>query len=103
MIVMPSTINKRVFKEPDGRLMSLFYFGIAVVFLSQYVFFKLILGSGDSFLLLLVLGAGFVLQGIAESRPESKRQTAGVIRLMALLVYLWGLVVTVLIPGFLVG
>ncbi|MFB6122040.1 MAG: hypothetical protein ABEJ78_01095 [Haloferacaceae archaeon] len=100
---MPSTINKRVFSEPDGRPVSIFYFGIAVVFLSMYVYFTWVLGSEDAISFPLVMGAGFALQGIAESRPESRRRTAGVLRLTAILVYLSALAATVLTPGFLFG
>jgi len=95
---MPSTIKKLVFNEPAGRPMSLFCFGIAVAFLSLYVFFKWVLGSEDLLLLPLVMGVGYVLQGIAESRPESKRQTAGVLRLMAMFVYLSVIVGLVFVP-----
>ena len=97
---MRSTINKRVFNEPEGRPMSLVYFGIAVAFLSMYVWFKWILGSADPFFFPLIMGVGMALQGIAESRPESRRQTAGVLRLTAMLVYLCGLVAIVFVPGF---
>ena len=100
---MPSTIKNRVFYEPTGRPESLFYFSIAVASLSLYVYFKWILGSADSLFFPLVMGVGFAFQGIAESCSESRRQTAGVLRLMAMLVYLCGLVVTVLIPEFLLG
>ncbi|WP_324661726.1 hypothetical protein [Haloarcula sediminis] len=100
---MRSTISKRVFSEPDGRPVSLFYSGIAVVFLSMYVYFAWVLGSEDGVLFPLLMGAGFALQGVAESRPEGRRQTAGVLRLTAILVYLGALVATVLTPGFLFG
>lgn len=100
---MSSTIKKRVFNKPTGRPESLFYFGIAVAFLSLYVYFKWILGSADSLFFPLVIGVGFTLQAVAESRPESQRQTAGILRLMAILVYLCALVVTVFVPGFLFG
>jgi hypothetical protein len=100
---MPSTIRKRVFNEPMGRPESLFYFSMAAASLSLYVYFKWILGSADPLFFPLVMGVGFALQGSAESCSESRRQTAGVLRLMAMLVYLCGLVVTVLIPEFLFG
>jgi hypothetical protein len=78
--------------------MSLFYFGIAVAFLSLYVFFKWVLGSEDLFLFPLVMVVGNTLQGIAESRPESQRQTAGVLRLIVMFVYLSAIVVIVFVP-----
>ncbi|QLC33305.1 hypothetical protein EFA46_003470 [Halarchaeum sp. CBA1220] len=100
---MLSTIKKRVFNEPTGRPESVFYFGLAVAFLSLYVYLKWILGSADPLFFPLVMGVGFMLQTVAESRPESQRQTAGVLRLMAMLMFLCGLVVTVFAPGFLFG
>ncbi|MFC4451105.1 hypothetical protein [Halorussus aquaticus] len=100
---MRATIKKRVFSEPDGRPVSLVYFGLALVLLSQYVYLVWILTSEDSSFFLLIMGVGFTLQGIAESRPESQRQTAGVLRLTAILVYLCSLIATVFLPGFLLG
>lgn len=98
-----SLINKTVFSEPEGRPISLFYFAIALLFLSMYVYIAWILSSEDSIVFPLLMGTGFALQGIAESRPESRRRTAGVLRLAAILVYLCGLVATVLVPGLLFG
>jgi len=79
-----------------------FYFGIAVAFLSLYGYFTWVLGS-EELVFPLIMGVGFALQAVAESRPESRRQTAGVLRLMAMLVYLCGLVATLLAPEFLFG
>lgn len=101
--IMRSTIDKRVFSEPDGPPVSLFYFCIALAFLSMYVYFGWILSSEDSFFFPLLMGVGFALQCIAESRPKRRRQTAGVLRLTAILVYLSGLVAIVFVPRFLFG
>ena len=100
---MHPTIEKRVFHEPDGRPESLVYFGTAVAFLSMYVYFTWVLSSTDSFFFLLLIGVGYTLQGTAESRPKSRRRTAGMLRLMVILIYLCGLVGTVLIPEFMFG
>jgi hypothetical protein len=98
-----STINEHVFREPDGRPVTLVYFGAAVAFLSMEVYYDWFLGStssGRSGLMLMVL---FGLLGIAESLPESRRQIAGILRLTVLFLFLCLLVATVFAPGFIYG
>jgi hypothetical protein len=98
-----STITDRVCREPDGRPETLVYFGVAVAFLSMYVYFAWILSSEDSFNFSLVMAVFWALMGIAESLPERRRQTAGILRLTMLFLSLCILVAIVFAPGFMLG
>ncbi|WP_372479349.1 hypothetical protein ACAH01_12095 [Halomicrobium sp. HM KBTZ05] len=82
---MPSKIEAVVLNEPAGSPKTLVMFFGAVLFVGVYAYGAL-RGSSNTFL--LVMAAGFVLSGIAESLPTDRRRTAGVLRVTAILILL---------------
>ena len=89
-------IRKFVFAEPSGWPKSVVQFSGALAFLGIYVYFGLL---GDSETIYeLVLGAGFALSGIAESLPNDRRRTAGLLRIAAVLLLTGLLAALVIAP-----
>ncbi|MFB6138648.1 MAG: hypothetical protein ABEJ42_10005 [Halobacteriaceae archaeon] len=90
---MPSLIDETVFSEPSGRPFALVQLGGTLLMLGFYGYLVVVRNATpSSFILFLSVGTG--LSGIAESLPNARRRTAGVLRLTALLV-LVGLLVAV--------
>ncbi|MFC5278170.1 hypothetical protein ACFPM1_05255 [Halorubrum rubrum] len=99
---MPSVLSDLVFSEPSGRTNALVQFAGALAFLGLYGYSR-IAGDADPSDWLLVMALGAVLAGTAESLPNDRKRTAGVLRLAAVLVLLCLLVAIVLAPEFVVG
>ena len=83
--------------EPNGRPISLVWFGSLFVYLCAFVYFSSV-GSVGEFLFIPFLIVGTALSGIADSMPESRRQAAGVLRLTALVVLVSMIVITIVTP-----
>jgi hypothetical protein len=93
---MPSTVTDVVFSEPSGTRIAFVMFAAALVTLSSYVYYDVLLDSTavHSF----VMAIGFALSGFAESLPQDRRRLAGGLRVSALLVFLGLLGVTITAP-----
>ena len=76
-----------LFNEPRGRPLALIQFGGSLVLFCMFVYFWSVGDAGESQWLLFFV-VGNALSGIAESLPENRRQAAGVLRLIAILVFL---------------
>jgi len=98
--MMPSTIERVLFGEPAGRPNSLVQFTAAVVFLALYAWSVATGTSGDW---LLVMTAATTLSGVAESLPNDRRRTAGLLRLAAALSLVCLLAVIAVDPEFVTG
>ncbi|WP_188852783.1 hypothetical protein [Haloarcula argentinensis] len=98
---MPSSISETIFSEPSGRPISLVHAAGTLIFAGLYIYGRIVGGSSGGWLLVMVLGTG--IAGIAEALPERRRQTAGVLRSVAILVLLCLVVVSVVAPDFIVG
>ena len=96
---MPSRINEIVFSEPSGRLHSIVMFVSAAFFLGFYAYTH----ADTSAWWLLVMAAGNVLSGIAESLPGDRRRAAGAFRIAAVSVLLCLLLAMVAAPESVVG
>ncbi|EMA11311.1 hypothetical protein SAMN05443574_10310 [Haloarcula vallismortis] len=84
---MPSSISNAVFSEPSGPRIALVHFAGSLVFSSLYVYAWVTEGSvPHNWLLAMVVGTG--LAGVAEALPKHRRQMAGVLRSVAILVFL---------------
>jgi hypothetical protein len=95
-------IDQIVFSEPSGWPLALVQFSAALVFLGLYVYFGIIKNStSSSWVLFFVVGNS--LAGIAESLPKARRQTAGVLRLSAVLVLTSFLATTFFAPELVTG
>ncbi|QKY20774.1 hypothetical protein B4589_010440 [Halolamina sp. CBA1230] len=93
---MPSRISEIVFSEPSGRLHSIVMFASAVLFLGLYGYVH----ADTSAEWLLVMAAGNVLSGVAESLPADRRRAAGAFRIAAVSVFLCLLIAMVVAPEF---
>jgi len=80
-------INEVLFNEPQGRPFALVQFGVSIIFLCIFVYTWSV-GDAGEFVWILFLIVGTALSGIAESLPENRRQAAGVLRLVGILVLL---------------
>ena len=90
-------ISETLFSEPHGRPLSLFQFGVSLIFLCMFAYTASIGGAGDgTWVLFLVVGPA--LSGLAESLPKNRQQTAGVLRFAAILVL--GILVAAPFIGF---
>ncbi|KAA9399870.1 hypothetical protein Har1130_01955 [Haloarcula sp. CBA1130] len=98
---MPSSISETIFSEPSGRPITLVHAAGALIFAGLYSYGWVVDGAPGSWLLIMVLGTG--LAGIAEALPASRRQTAGVLRSVAILVLLSLVVASIAAPEFIVG
>jgi len=96
---MPSRISEIVFSEPSGRLHSIVMFASALVFLGLYGYTH----ADTSAWWLLVMAAGNVLSGVAESLPADRRRAAGAFRIAAVSVLLCLLIAMVVEPELVVG
>jgi len=99
---MPSSINEVVFSKPSGRPTALVQFAGSLIFLGLYVY-SWIEGNADSSNWLLIMVVGSTLAGIAESLPENRRQTAGALRLAAILVLLYLIAAVIFTPEAIIG
>jgi hypothetical protein len=77
-------------------------FSGALLFLGLYVYSS-VLGDASTSSWLVGMAVGTGLSGIAESLPNDRRRTAGILRTMAILVLIGLLATTVLVPEFIVG
>mgnify|MGYP006296480973 CR=1 FL=1 len=100
--VMPSTPTRFLFREPSGRPHAFVMLSGALLFLVLYVYAS-VLGDSSSSSWLVVMAAGTGLSGIAESLPNERRRTAGILRVTAVLVLMGLLATTVFTPEFIVG
>jgi len=97
---MPSSISNAVFSEPSGPRIALVHFAGSLVFAGLYVSAWVTEGTApDNWLLAMVVGTG--LAGVAEALPKRRRQIAGVLRSVAILVFLCLVVVTLVTPDLL--
>ena len=95
MAEIKDKIVEVIFRAPERRNISLFYFGGSILFLGLYFFRK-----GDLFA--LTMFSGFVLTGLSESVPEEKNVLAGSLRIAAILVYTTVLVLSMVRPGLII-
>ena len=94
---MPSTISDTVFSEPSGPRIALVHFAGSLVFSGLYVYTWITNGSAAAtWLLAMIVGTG--LAGVAEALPKRKRQIAGVLRSVAILVFLCIVVAALVVP-----
>ncbi|WP_254767263.1 hypothetical protein [Salinilacihabitans rarus] len=84
---MLSYITEVLFNEPQGRPLALFQFGVSLTLLCMFVYAWSVGDAGATRWLLFIV-VGTALSGIAESLPESRRQSAGVLRFAGILVLL---------------
>jgi uncharacterized membrane protein YfcA len=96
---MPSRISEIVFSEPSGRVHSIVMFVSAIFFVGFYAYTH----ADTSAWWLLVMAAGNVLSGIAESLPADRRRAAGAFRIAAVSVLLCLLIAMVVAPELVVG
>ena len=80
-----------IFRSPERRKFSLFYFGGAALFLGMYLFME------DS-LFAMTMFSGFLLTGFAEFLPKERNILAGVLRLTAIAVYTTALALSFIQP-----
>lgn len=73
-----------VLSEPSGWLTTAVIFSGALFFVGLYVYFG-VFGDSSTIYELFLAGA-FALSGTAESLPEERRRTAGVLRVSAILI-----------------
>lgn len=71
--------------EPNGRPISLVWFGSLFVYLCAFVYFSSVGELGDVWWLMFFLVVTALL-GIAESLPKDRRQQVGVLRSVAILI-----------------
>ena len=98
---MPSSISETLFSEPSGRPITLVHAAGALIFAGLCLYGWVVDGSPVVWLLGMVIGTG--MAGIAEALPASRRQTAGVLRSVAILVFLCLVVASVVAPDFIGG
>ena len=98
---MSSKIKDVVFSEPSGRLHAFVMFAGALVMLSIYIYYGILL-DGSS-LSSLIMAVGFALSGFAESLPTERRQIAGGLRVTAMLWLLGLLGLTIFAPEVILG
>jgi peptidoglycan/LPS O-acetylase OafA/YrhL len=99
---MPSGTEEVTFSEPAGRPNTLVQFAAALAVSCLYVHSGVVADSTSNGWS-LVMAVGSALSGAAESLPEDRRRTAGVLRLTAVLALLCLLVAAVLAPELVVG
>ncbi|EMA33498.1 hypothetical protein [Haloarcula japonica] len=84
---MPSSISDAVFSEPSGPRVALVHFAGSLVFSGLYVYAWVTDGLVPAnWLLAMIVGTG--LAGIAEALPKRRQQIAGVLRSVAILMFL---------------
>jgi hypothetical protein len=98
---MPSSISETLFSEPSGRPITLVHAAGALIFAGLYIYGWVVDGSPVTWLLVMVIGTG--MAGIAEALPKSRRQAAGILRSVAILVFLSLVVASIVAPGSIVG
>ncbi|WP_414836723.1 hypothetical protein [Candidatus Nanohalococcus occultus] len=91
MVSVRAKTVENIFRPPRRSKVGLVYFGGAAVFLSMYLFM-------DDSLFTLSMFSGFLLTGAAEFLPEERNVLAGVLRIMAITVYIVVLALTFLRP-----
>ena len=91
MVSVREKIVENIFRSTERRKLGLVYFGGAAVFLSMYLFIE------DS-LFAISMFSGFLLTGAAEFLPEERNVLAGVVRIIAITVYISVLAMTFLQP-----
>jgi peptidoglycan/LPS O-acetylase OafA/YrhL len=77
-------------------------FSGAVVFAGLSVYSRMA-STGSAFNWQLIMCAGFVLSGIAESLPNNRRRAAGAFRIAAVLLLAGLLATTILVPEVVLG
>lgn len=98
---MPASISDVVFSEPSGPRIALVHFAGSLVFAGLYASAWVVEGSAPAnWLLAMTVGTG--VAGVAEALPKSRWQVAGVLRSVAVLVFLC-LVIVALVAPALVG
>ncbi|AEM58210.1 hypothetical protein HISP_13350 [Haloarcula hispanica N601] len=98
---MPSSISERIFTEPSGRPITLVHAAGALIFAGLYLYGWVVEGTPAAWLLAMVIGTG--LAGTAEALPKSRHQAAGILRSVAILVFLSLVVASIVAPEFIVG
>jgi peptidoglycan/LPS O-acetylase OafA/YrhL len=99
--VTPSNIRKVLFSEPSGRRYAAVMFAGALAFVGLYLTAWFIDESVPRFALFLLVGSA--LSGIAEALPKDRRRTAGVLRVLAILVLVCLLALIIFAPEFIIG
>ncbi|WP_336336700.1 hypothetical protein [Haloarcula brevis] len=99
---MVASIRDIVFSEPSGPRIALVHFAGSLVFAGLYASAWLAEGTAPAnWLLAMAVGTG--LAGVAESLPKRRRQVAGVLRAVALLVFLCLVVAALAAPDLVSG
>lgn len=102
LLLMSSVVDDVIFSDPSGRPATLVHFAGALVLSSLHVYAWSV-GDIEVSDWWLVMAAGYAAAGTAESLSTSRRRTAGMLRLVAILLLL-GLVATVVVaPDFVLG
>jgi hypothetical protein len=94
---MSSAIYDVVFSEPAGRPNTLVHFAGALLLSSGYIYAWSIGEASAVSWLLMMMGASTVA-GLAESLPTSCRQGAGILRLVAIPVWLCLIAAGIFVP-----
>jgi len=95
-------ISDVLFNEPQGRPSSLVQFGASLSFLCIFVYTWSVGDAGEvTWVLFFIVGTA--LSGIAESLPKTRRRTAGLLRLTAILVMGCFLAIMFLAPEYIIS
>jgi hypothetical protein len=95
-------VSENMFREPEGLMRGLVYFGFSAVCVLAWIFIGAIVGGSaewpSPFLLILALTWG--LLGTAESLPLSRRRTIGTLRIITVSIPIAMLTHLALVPEF---
>ena len=100
-LAMPSSISETLFSEPSGRPITLVHAVGVLIFAGLYLYGWVVDGSPVIWLLAMVIGSG--LAGTAEALPKRRRQASGILRSVAILVFLCLVVASIVAPEFILG
>ncbi|EMA13155.1 MULTISPECIES: hypothetical protein [Haloarcula] len=75
------TIQRMLFREPDGRQKGLLFSLFSFICILGWVYFGIVLDGPHN---MLFLGIAFAFSGFAEFLPPNRRRSAGVLRMLGL-------------------
>lgn len=97
---MPALLDETLFSEPSGRPVALVQLCGALLLSGVYGYTTIVENHTPDRVLLFLI-SGMALSGVAESLPTPRRRTAGVLRLLAVLVLVGFLALGAVAPGVL--
>jgi hypothetical protein len=100
MSVHVKTVQRVLFREPDGGRRGLFHVFLSVISVLAWVSLGIVRDGPRN---MLFFGIGFAFYGFAEFLPPNRQRSAGVLRILGVGTFVVFLILLILVPESILG